>query len=149
MESMKYIVAQVEDWDRVASAVAARLKPGMVIALSGPLGAGKTTFVQALSRVLGAKGLPRSPTFSLVRTYRLRPTTSHIHTLVHVDTYRIEDEKDVLPLGLDEYLGDAQSVVVIEWAERIPEFLRRSGAKILTMTIEAGADGIRRVDVRE
>jgi tRNA threonylcarbamoyladenosine biosynthesis protein TsaE len=144
---MKYIVAKVEDWGGVAQSLAKHLKPGMILALSGPLGAGKTTLVQALSRVLGAKGNPRSPTFSLVRSYQVN--SGEIKQLVHVDAYRIDDERDVLPLGLDELMSEPGTVIAIEWSERISSFLRKWNVPVLSVTIEAAADGIRRVDVRE
>lgn len=143
---MKYIVAKVEDWDRVAQTIAKELKPGMILALSGPLGAGKTTFVQALARVLGAKGHLRSPTFSLVRSYAVR--AGEIKTLVHVDAYRIEDERDVLPLGLDELLSEPGTVMAIEWSERVSSFIRASKAPVLSVTIDSDPSGVRRVDVR-
>lgn len=144
---MKYIVSKVEDWDGVAEAVAKQLEPGMTLALSGPLGAGKTTFVQALSRVLGAKRNPRSPTFSLVRSYQVKAES--IRQLVHVDAYRIDDERDALPLGLDELIAEPGTVLVVEWPERISNFLRKLNAPVLSVTIEAATDGIRRVDIRE
>ncbi len=143
---MKYIVANEEEWGSVAQAIAKALKPGMILALSGPLGAGKTTFVQALSRVLGAKGHLRSPTFSLVRSYAVN--AGDIKTLVHVDAYRIEDERDVLPLGLDELLSEPGTVMAIEWSERIANFIRASKAPVLSVTIEPDPSGVRRVDVR-
>jgi tRNA threonylcarbamoyladenosine biosynthesis protein TsaE len=143
---MKYIVANEEEWGSVAQAIAKALKPGMILALSGPLGAGKTTFVQALSRVLGAKGHLRSPTFSLVRSYAVK--AGDIKTLVHVDAYRIEDERDVLPLGLDELLSEQGTVMAIEWSERIANFIRASKAPVLSVTIEPDPNGVRRVDVR-
>lgn len=145
---MKYIVANEEAWGPVAQAIAKALKPGMILALTGPLGAGKTTFVQALSRVLGAKGYLRSPTFSLVRSYDLRSSTYNLRKLVHVDAYRIEDEQDVLPLGLDELLSEPGTVMAIEWSERIAKFIRASKAPVLSVTIEPDPDGIRRVNVR-
>ncbi len=143
---MKYIVANEEEWGSVARAIAKELKPGMILALSGPLGAGKTTFVQALSRVLGAKGHLRSPTFSLVRSYAVK--ADDIKMLVHVDAYRIEDERDVLPLGLDELLSEPGTVIAIEWSERIANFIRASKAPVLSVTIEPDPSGVRRVDVR-
>lgn len=145
---MKYIVSKIEDWDQVAIAVAKELKPGMILALSGPLGAGKTTFIQALSRVLGAKTNPRSPTFSLVRSYQLPVASYQIRQLVHVDAYRIEDEKDVPPLGLDELLSEPGTVLAIEWSERIAQFIRSSHAPVLSVTIDPDPSGVRRVDVR-
>lgn len=144
---MKYIVANEEAWGPVAQAIAGALKPGMILALTGPLGAGKTTFVQALSRVLGAKGHLRSPTFSLVRSYAVK--AGDIRTLVHVDAYRIEDEQDVLPLGLNELLSEPGTVMAIEWSERISNFIRSMKIPVLSVTIEPDPSGVRRVDVRE
>ncbi len=142
---MKYIVSKIEDWESVARAVANDLKSGTVLALSGPLGAGKTTFVQALSRELGAKTNPRSPSFSLVRSYPLKhPTLSQ---LVHVDAYRIDDAQDLLPLGLDELLSESGTVMALEWPERAETWLR-SIPDIRRITIESDPSGVRRVDIR-
>lgn len=144
---MKYIVAKMEEWDAVARAIAKDLKPGTVIALSGPLGAGKTTFVQALSRVLGAKTNPRSPSFSLVRSYHLKPNTYNLSHLIHVDAYRIDDAQDLLPLGLDELLSEPGTVMAFEWPERAEAWLR-SVPDVRRITIESDPSGVRRVDVR-
>ncbi len=144
---MKYIVSNIEDWDAVARAVAKDLAPGTVIALSGPLGAGKTTFVQALARALGAKVHPRSPSFSLVRSYKLPPTDYGLQTLIHVDAYRIDDPKDLLPLGLDELLAEPGVVMALEWPERADAWLR-TVSDVSRITIEPDPTGVRRVDVR-
>ncbi|MCC7522544.1 tRNA (adenosine(37)-N6)-threonylcarbamoyltransferase complex ATPase subunit type 1 TsaE [Candidatus Uhrbacteria bacterium] len=142
---MNFIVARMEDWDLAAKAVADRLSPGSILALSGPLGAGKTTFVQALARALGSKDKPRSPTFSLVRAYK----TAHsaIKQLVHVDAYRIESEQDILPLGLEEYLEDPATVMAIEWPEQISAWLAGQ-THVIRMQIEPdkGSD-VRRIRI--
>jgi tRNA threonylcarbamoyladenosine biosynthesis protein TsaE len=88
---------------------------GLVIALSGELGAGKTQFVKGLARGLEVSGRVHSPTFTLVNEYiggRL--------TLYHLDLYRLETREQILSAGLEEYLRPA-GVSVIEWAERIYE----------------------------
>jgi tRNA threonylcarbamoyladenosine biosynthesis protein TsaE len=144
---MKYIVANMEDWDAVARAIAKEAKPGTVIALSGPLGAGKTTFVQVLARELGAKTNPRSPTFSLVRSYKLQATSYKLSQLIHVDAYRIDDAKDVSPLGLDELLAEPDTIMALEWPERAEAWLR-SVPNVVRVTIEPDPSGVRRVDVR-
>lgn len=144
---MKYIVAKIEDWNAVANAVAKSLKPGTVIALTGPLGAGKTTFVQVLAKELGAKTNPRSPSFSLVRSYSLEPVTYGLRTLIHVDAYRIEDANDLLPLGLDELLAEPGVVMALEWPERADAWLR-TVSDVLRITVEPDPTGVRRVDVR-
>lgn len=95
-----------ERWGRVAT-------PGLVLALSGDLGAGKTVLVRGLARGLGCRGRVHSPTFTLVNEYaggRL--------PLLHLDLYRLETPAALASAGLEE-LPLAGSVTVIEWAERL------------------------------
>lgn len=145
MECMNFIVSRLEDWDLVAKAVADMLSSGSILALSGPLGAGKTTFVQALARALGSKDKPRSPTFSLVRSYKTHH--SAIKQLVHVDAYRIESEQDILPLGLEEYLEEPATVIAVEWPEQISSWLAAQ-TRVVRMQIEPDKGGdVRRVRI--
>jgi tRNA threonylcarbamoyladenosine biosynthesis protein TsaE len=87
-------------------------KNGLVIALSGDLGAGKTQFVKGFARGLGFTGRIHSPTFTLVNVY-----TGGRLTLFHLDLYRLETKGQVLSAGIEEYLRP-EGVAVIEWAER-------------------------------
>lgn len=86
-------------------------RPGDLLLLSGPLGAGKTCLVQGVAFGLGVKEYARSPSFIIVSRYRGR-----LH-LYHVDLYRLEDLREVIDLGLEEYLSGA-GVCVVEWAEK-------------------------------
>lgn len=96
----------------MASAVAARLQAGSVIALHGTLGSGKTTLVKGLAAALGVRDLVTSPSFSLVNEYE----GQHLQ-LFHVDLYRLQGPQEVEHLDLDPVLS-AGGITVIEWAER-------------------------------
>lgn len=144
MEFMKFIVSRIEDWDVVANAIAEQAKPGTVIRLSGPLGAGKTTLVQALAKAFGSKSKPRSPTFSLMRTYAVGKRIG-IKRLIHIDAYRLESASDVHALGLDEELALGDAVFAIEWAEKLGSLL--SDLPSIHVKIDVDPNGVRRVSI--
>ena len=121
----------------VASALAADLKPGAVLLVSGYLGAGKTAFVRGLAEGLGVDpGEVSSPTFTLVHEYR-----GGRLTLYHVDLYRL-DRAATDDLGLDE-LGVADGVLAIEWPDRLTHAL--DGAR--HVSIEIVDDTTRRISI--
>lgn len=113
----------------LGSALAALVEPGDLVLLEGDLGAGKTTFVQAVARALGVTEGVTSPTFTLMNIY---PTAEF--DLVHVDVYRLERLSEVVDLALPEMLDDG-AVVFIEWGERAAAAL---GGERLHVRIEAG-----------
>ncbi|MHB8830999.1 MAG: tRNA (adenosine(37)-N6)-threonylcarbamoyltransferase complex ATPase subunit type 1 TsaE [Patescibacteria group bacterium] len=119
----QFFVQKVGDWPTVAKALARLINPGSIVSLSGPLGAGKTTLVQYLAKTLGAPKRAISPTFALMRIYKLK--SQNIRRLVHVDAYRIEDVKDLVVLDLDEELMEPGTVVLIEWPENIKSWLSK------------------------
>jgi len=102
-----------------------KIKKGVVIALYGELGSGKTTFVKGLAKGLGIKKRIISPTFIFIREYSLvARNTKHVtRNFYHIDLYRINEAKDARGLGLEEILVDPQNVVTIEWAEKIKNLL--------------------------
>lgn len=132
--STSFTLRTAAEWSRVVSRLLPRLRPGDILALSGPLGAGKTTFVQALAKSLGIAKTPQSPTFSLLRSYRLPKTINGIARLIHVDAYRIEDEADLLPLDLDEEIADHKTLLVLEWPEHVAKWIA-SQTRVTTVAI--------------
>lgn len=95
--------------------IAARLRPGDVVALSGGLGTGKTTLSRAILAALGHQGDVPSPTFTIIETYdHLMPP------VVHADFYRLEDPSEVEQLGLDDYREGA--VLLAEWPDHAGGF---------------------------
>ncbi|MBN8737952.1 MAG: tRNA (adenosine(37)-N6)-threonylcarbamoyltransferase complex ATPase subunit type 1 TsaE [Lysobacterales bacterium 69-70] len=96
----------------LAAALAPALGEGGVIHLHGDLGAGKTTFARALIAALGVSGRIKSPTYSLIESYRAAGLAIH-----HLDLYRIADAGELEWLGLDE-IADGASLILVEWPER-------------------------------
>lgn len=88
-----------------------------VIALQGDLGAGKTTFVQALGRRLGVNEPITSPTFTILKSYET--TDPDFQTLLHMDAYRIDDELELGPLRFAELMATQKALFCIEWPEKI------------------------------
>jgi tRNA threonylcarbamoyladenosine biosynthesis protein TsaE len=98
----------------IAEKLAKTLKPGDMIALSGDLGSGKTTFTKGIGKGLGVKNPRRinSPTFVLIKEYNGKIP------LYHLDLYRLDNLEEIENLGIEEYIYGT-GVTVIEWAEKI------------------------------
>ncbi len=97
-------------------------KNALVIALSGDLGAGKTTFAQGFLRAAGIRNRITSPTFVLMKNYSITKLPNY-KNIFHIDCYRIKKAKELLALGLKEILSDRRNIVLIEWAEKIQRIL--------------------------
>ena len=120
-----------ETW-RVAAEVAEQLTPGMVLALTGDLGAGKTTFMQGIALALGIKRPITSPTFTLCQEY-----DTPRFKLVHMDLYRLNGPDDLLTIGFPEHL-ESGAVVAVEWPERGGDLIPPDALHIsLTLSDEA------------
>ena len=104
--------SSVEATERLGAAVARELRPGDVLALSGPLGAGKTRLVAGLVHALSPGARVRSPSFTLVNEIEGELP------VFHLDLYRLDDGREVESLGLEEYAE--RGVLVVEWGERLP-----------------------------
>jgi tRNA threonylcarbamoyladenosine biosynthesis protein TsaE len=114
----RIVLPQESDTWAFAAQLAPRLRRGDVVALDGPLGAGKTTFVRALVAALGGDpALVASPTYTLMHCYQATLP------LVHVDAYRLAACADLDALGFAELVEDGLGCV--EWADRLPDFVRQ------------------------
>ena len=119
---------------RLGDQIAAHLRPGDVIALSGELGAGKTTLARAILFALGHRGEVPSPSFAIVETYD--PPGLRL-PVVHADFYRIADPAELPELGLDELREGA--VLLAEWPEHAGDFVHEPGC--LSIALEAAENG--------
>ena len=115
----KFVTYSENETRKLAQEFAHKFKKG-VIALTGDLGAGKTTFVQGFAKGLGIKEKIISPTFVLIRQHKI-PNSKYI--LYHVDLYRLENIDDLKMLGLDEILSNPNNIVLIEWAEKAKKLM--------------------------
>lgn len=118
--------------DAFGARLAVHLRPGDVIALSGGLGAGKTTLARAIIAALGHQGEVPSPTFTILETYdALDPP------LVHADFYRLDSPAEAEELGLDDYRYGA--ALIAEWPENAGGFAHEPGC--LSITLETAGNG--------
>jgi tRNA threonylcarbamoyladenosine biosynthesis protein TsaE len=133
----------LEAFEAFAAAFAESLQAGDVVALSGDLGAGKTTFVRAAVRAAHGADQTSSPTFTF--WHRYQPTPNRPAPPVdHLDLYRVEDPSDMRELGLDEVF-DGTSIVFVEWWTHAPALLPEHRYEV---TIEGCGDEPRHVSVR-
>jgi tRNA threonylcarbamoyladenosine biosynthesis protein TsaE len=132
-------IASAAEMQALGERLGQALRPGDVVGLTGPLGAGKTTFVQGLAR---GTGVPpdrhvASPTFALVNEHPGRVA------LVHADLYRINDPRELAELGLDDAYDRA--AVAIEWLDRFPD---AAPGDRLEIVLAFEAEGARSVTLR-
>ncbi|QIG80055.1 tRNA (adenosine(37)-N6)-threonylcarbamoyltransferase complex ATPase subunit type 1 TsaE [Stakelama tenebrarum] len=115
--------------------LASLARPGDVITLSGPLGAGKTSIARGLLAALGLEGEAPSPSYAIVQPYDPPETRFPV---LHVDLYRIEDPGETEELGLDDARHDA--LLIVEWPERLPDSAWRDA---LQLSLTPSPDGTR------
>ncbi len=112
--------------------LATELTPPLLILLRGDLGAGKTTLVKGIAEGFGAASADdvTSPTFTLVHEYR-GPRAA----LYHIDLYRVDTERELETMGLDDLVGPA-NILLIEWGEKFPRFVRERNVEIVLERID-------------
>lgn len=121
-----FISKSAEETREFAKKYASQFLDGGVVALSGDLGSGKTTFSQGFARGLKINDRIVSPTFLIIRQYPIPGKKNYFY---HIDLYRMENI-DLKNSGLEEILLDSENVVLIEWADKILEYLPESVKRI-------------------
>ena len=127
MRIHEYITHSAEETIALGRELAPALKNARMVILRGDLGAGKTTLVKGIAEGLHAASRDdiTSPTFTLIHEFRGPDTT-----LYHVDLYRIETERELATLGLDELFAEPGNLVLLEWGEKFPRFQRERDVEI-------------------
>ena len=116
MKKINHLSSSSKKTQEIARKFAKSLKEEDVVALTGELGSGKTTFVQGLADGLGVTDFVNSPTFKLVNEFSGRLT------LYHFDFYRLDSSMDLVKIGFEEYIN-SKGITVIEWADKFPELI--------------------------
>jgi len=131
------VESEKELGQKVYQKIEKRLQGGFKCALSGDLGAGKTTMVREIAQIMGSKDSVSSPTFTLRKEYRLPRKVNGAQIIQHIDLYRFEtptkhDRDQVL-----EWLDDSRAISFVEWPDKIPEIIDRFDTSILLETEDA------------
>ena len=127
--SMHYTTQSEQTTRSLARKFARQLRGGDVVLLQGELGTGKTTFVKGLAAAFGIKEKIKSPTFVLIHVHRIvhrRQFTVHstLKYFVHCDAYRVKIPHELMKAGLLDWLGRPDTVVVIEWGEKMKPLIK-------------------------
>lgn len=119
---MKYITKNSKQTMLLGQKLAKNITQGGCFGLVGDLGAGKTCFTKGIALGLGIKKNITSPTFVLMRVYPAKH--KHIKQLVHLDAYRLEKAVSLTAIGLDDYLNDNKTLILVEWANKVPAVIK-------------------------
>ena len=122
---IKIPIPSLRDIDQAAEGFLEAMGEAKVIAFSGEMGAGKTTFIQALCRKLGVTAEVNSPTFSLVNEY----FTGEGFSIFHFDLYRIEDPAELFDMGYEEYFFSGE-LCFIEWPEKASHLIPEDALRV-------------------
>ena len=142
MDVQEFTTHSAEETTALGRKLAARMLPPKLVLLRGDLGAGKTTLVKGIAVGFGAatEDEVTSPTFTLVHEYR-GPTA----TLFHIDLYRVDTQRELETLGLDDLMGE-NSVLLMEWGEKFARFVSERDIEI---ALERTSENERRIKVSE
>ncbi len=131
---MQYITKSQQETIDLGKTIAAQFQGGDIILLEGDLGAGKTTITKGIAEYFGIEDTITSPTFTLMNIYEVESKKYKVKSLIHIDTYRLEDENDLIEIGVEDYLGDPNTICLIEWPDKIEKLIQNK--KVIKIKIE-------------
>ncbi len=120
---MRVLSASEQETERLGEQLGARLRPGVVLAFYGGLGAGKTAFIRGVARGLGVEGRVTSPTFTIVNEYPGRVP------LFHFDMYRLGSSDELFEIGWEDYLARG-GVCCVEWTENVEDAIPPEAVRV-------------------
>jgi tRNA threonylcarbamoyladenosine biosynthesis protein TsaE len=140
----KFISHSANETLKLGQLLAKDLYGGEVLALIGDLGSGKTILTKGLAKGLGIKKIVNSPTFVLMKIYKIKNLKSRkmtrgssqdllglkIRNFIHIDAYRLTAGKDLVDIGIEDWLNKKNTVVIIEWADRVKDILPKKAITI-------------------
>jgi tRNA threonylcarbamoyladenosine biosynthesis protein TsaE len=126
---MKFLSTSEKQTFNFAKKFASKLKGGEVLCLIGDLGAGKTAFTKGLAAGLKIKNTVTSPTFVLMKNYKVagHPQIKHF---AHIDAYRLNGGEQLLGIGADDFFSHPECITVIEWADRVKDIWPKDAIKV-------------------
>lgn len=154
---MHFTTSSSQETQNIGKQLASQLTGGDIVLLHGELGAGKTTFVKGLAEGLGITDDILSPTFTLMNLYRVTsyklspyggsPEGRQVTNFVHIDTYRLKTEQELINIGVEDYLGVDDTICVIEWPEKIEKLLHNK--KTLNVWLESAGESERKIKIEK
>ncbi len=145
LHNMQYQSNSEQETKEISKKIAATLHGGDIVLLYGELGAGKSTFTRGIAEYFNINETVTSPTFTLMNIYPIE--SNEIKQLVHIDTYRLDNEQQLIEIGAEDYLGTPNTICFIEWPEKIEELLKNK--KTISVKIVSQEENKRQITVSE
>ena len=160
---MKFLTKSDKETMKIGAKFAKTLRGGEVVLLVGDLGSGKTTFVKGVAAALGVKKVVNSPTFVIMKVYKIKAQSSKhkaqnngwVRNLVHIDAYRGIDLGELANIGALEYFGKPDYVCFVEWGKFLGEYFKKGdreegeGVRVIEVAFKNISEDERLIEIRQ